>query len=350
MAKVCPGHRVALIGYLGTEIDIYQYQLLTGVGFRWVPKRGNTLPPNAVFCGKTAAGRPLYVGRGKIQDSLTPGKIDEDSGCLFMPFGYKETHISGDFEVLTYVGTRSPIVRDTPEEPSVAVAVDVALAAEPSGTSAGALEIATTSQVNGVVVNVDGRELVAVNSLAEYQDEGEMGAVNPLAGFQDFNIEDPEKEPDEVTLSKEDKKLKERDINLPKAKVLYNSVNLGSYKSSDGNLLVATQTTVISTQEKSLAVEATEHKTRAGVLPTATLAFNTLDCGGYESHDGKTKIAKKSIDPEKASQEEGEINLKKRSVDLPKLNMAEINKVDLGSYNAKNENSSTFKKTIKYKK
>lgn len=40
--------------------------------------------------GYTVEGEPLYIGRAAFKKSVTPGKVHQSHGCLYLPFGGKE--------------------------------------------------------------------------------------------------------------------------------------------------------------------------------------------------------------------------------------------------------------------
>lgn len=49
--------------------------------------------------GYTVDGEPLYIGRAPFKKSLTPGKVQQTHGCLYLPFGGKERSIT-EYDVL----------------------------------------------------------------------------------------------------------------------------------------------------------------------------------------------------------------------------------------------------------
>ncbi|KAM7342289.1 uncharacterized protein ACRADG_009754 [Cochliomyia hominivorax] len=101
-AKVVPNKGCAYVSYGGQEHTKYDFELLAGYGYGWVPDSNGSVPAGAVVCGRTSEGEPLYIGRGHWSGSLTPGKIHPSHGCLYIPFGGQEIRIH-DYEVLVRV-------------------------------------------------------------------------------------------------------------------------------------------------------------------------------------------------------------------------------------------------------
>lgn len=67
---------------IGIEFNHADYkkilQILTGVGFEWVPSANGHVPADAVVAGNQSNGESLYVGRANVSGSLS-GK---QSYCL----------------------------------------------------------------------------------------------------------------------------------------------------------------------------------------------------------------------------------------------------------------------------
>lgn len=74
-------------------------QILKGVGFNWVNGCYGNVPNTAVPGGKTCSGKLVYIGRAHHEDSLTPGKIHRNHGCLYIPFDGAELSFQ-EYEVL----------------------------------------------------------------------------------------------------------------------------------------------------------------------------------------------------------------------------------------------------------
>jgi len=98
-AKVIPNKSCAYVPFGGQEHVKYDFELLAGYGYGWVPDSNGGVPPSAIICGRTSDGEPLYIGRGHYQGSTTPGKIHPSHGCLYIPFGGQEVRIH-EYEVL----------------------------------------------------------------------------------------------------------------------------------------------------------------------------------------------------------------------------------------------------------
>lgn len=74
-------------------------QVLCGVGLTWVSSAHGRILSDAVCAGNQSNGEPLYVGRAKINGSLTTGKVQSSHNCIYVPFGGTE-HSFRQYEVL----------------------------------------------------------------------------------------------------------------------------------------------------------------------------------------------------------------------------------------------------------
>lgn len=98
--KFVPKRRVAYVSKDGIEFFKPHFEVLTGLGFTWVPNTNGDIPKGAVFVGKTTHGEPMYIGRGRLEGSVTPGKIIKSHGCLYVPFGgYEQATSNYEFLV-----------------------------------------------------------------------------------------------------------------------------------------------------------------------------------------------------------------------------------------------------------
>lgn len=61
-----------------------------GDGYTWVSSNSGNVPENAVMSGSTSEGEPLYIGRAFYEGSLTPGKVHQSHGCLYLPYNGSE--------------------------------------------------------------------------------------------------------------------------------------------------------------------------------------------------------------------------------------------------------------------
>ncbi|KAF7979886.1 hypothetical protein HWV62_40673 [Athelia sp. TMB] len=97
----------AVIGYSNEEIQLDTYEILIGDpnAVRWVDVMGdfdpNALGARPVEGGKENNGSPLYIAQAPIHGSVTPGKIRQDFGGAFVPYGGKE-HKVKEYRVLCY--------------------------------------------------------------------------------------------------------------------------------------------------------------------------------------------------------------------------------------------------------
>jgi len=98
-AKVIINKGCAYVSHSGQEISKTSYEVLTGYGYTWVPDSNGSVPSDAVEAGRTSDGETLYIGRGHIEGSTTPGKIHPSHGCLYIPYGGQEHKLSS-YEVL----------------------------------------------------------------------------------------------------------------------------------------------------------------------------------------------------------------------------------------------------------
>ncbi|KAL7738623.1 hypothetical protein ACLKA6_006916 [Drosophila palustris] len=98
-AKVIPNKSCAYVPYGGHEHVKYDFELLAGYGYGWVPDGFGNVPGGAVVCGRTSDGEPLYIGRGHYNGSFTPGKIHQSHRCLYIPYGGQEVRLD-NYEVL----------------------------------------------------------------------------------------------------------------------------------------------------------------------------------------------------------------------------------------------------------
>lgn len=57
------------------------------------------MPEGAVTAGTQSNGETLYVGRGHYKGSITPGKIHQAHGCLYIGHSHREVSIK-QYEVL----------------------------------------------------------------------------------------------------------------------------------------------------------------------------------------------------------------------------------------------------------
>ncbi|KAK9503882.1 hypothetical protein O3M35_010348 [Rhynocoris fuscipes] len=101
-AKIVPNQESALISYAGNELRKNSYEVLTSDYIEWKPSEGGAVPPEAVKVGRTPDGKPIFMGRAKVENSFpSPGRIDQDCGCLIVPFGGSEKKFTS-YEVLVH--------------------------------------------------------------------------------------------------------------------------------------------------------------------------------------------------------------------------------------------------------
>uniref|UniRef100_A0A1I8PFC2 Uncharacterized protein n=1 Tax=Stomoxys calcitrans TaxID=35570 RepID=A0A1I8PFC2_STOCA len=103
-AKVVPSKGCAYVAWGGSEHVKYQYELLTGTTYGWMPSEHGGVPPTSVLTGYDSQGQPLYIGRAYHNGSLSVGKVHSSHGCLYIPYGGQEIRLS-QYEVLV----RAPV-------------------------------------------------------------------------------------------------------------------------------------------------------------------------------------------------------------------------------------------------
>ncbi|KAL5273904.1 hypothetical protein ACFFRR_000581 [Megaselia abdita] len=97
--KIVPAKQLARASWGGREIQVHDFEYLTGLHYCWIPCHNGNVPHHAVSTGKTRSGETLYVGRGSYHGSLTVGKIHPSHRCLYIPYGDAE-HKLDCYEVL----------------------------------------------------------------------------------------------------------------------------------------------------------------------------------------------------------------------------------------------------------
>uniref|UniRef100_A0A2A4JPW6 Uncharacterized protein n=1 Tax=Heliothis virescens TaxID=7102 RepID=A0A2A4JPW6_HELVI len=99
--KLAIKHRAAYVPHGGREIPVHNFEVLCAPShaIRWLPSSNGQVPVGAIAAGNTHNGEPLYIGRVRHMQSLTPGKVHPSHGCCYISFGGSEiTHKS--YEVL----------------------------------------------------------------------------------------------------------------------------------------------------------------------------------------------------------------------------------------------------------
>ncbi|KFB37639.1 hypothetical protein ZHAS_00004877 [Anopheles sinensis] len=105
--KVIASSHMAYVPYEGKEICLDNFEVLTGTDFTWVASSNGLVPTGAFVAGKTASGKPLYVGRTDYNGSVVPGKIVSSHGCLYISFDGIE-HSFKTYQVLDIHGFLRP--------------------------------------------------------------------------------------------------------------------------------------------------------------------------------------------------------------------------------------------------
>lgn len=98
-AKVVADRSEAYVSCDGSEIKTDQVEILCGNNYEWVTADFQNIPNNAVFTDRFEDGQPLFIGRTRHHNSLTPGLVSPKDQCIFIPFGGHEIR-KLDFEML----------------------------------------------------------------------------------------------------------------------------------------------------------------------------------------------------------------------------------------------------------
>ncbi|XP_053965072.1 uncharacterized protein LOC128867668 isoform X2 [Anastrepha ludens] len=99
VAKIVPKKQIAFISWRGEAIPKDHFEVLCGTNLIWRQCYDHIIPENAVLCGKTALGQPVYIGRGHYEGSLSVGKVSSVHRALFIPFKNAERRLES-YEIL----------------------------------------------------------------------------------------------------------------------------------------------------------------------------------------------------------------------------------------------------------
>ncbi|PZC86148.1 uncharacterized protein LOC110380542 isoform X1 [Helicoverpa armigera] len=99
--KLAIKHRAAYVPYGGREVPVHNFEVLCvpSHAVRWLHSSNGQVPVGAIAAGNTHSGEPLYIGRVRHMQSLTPGKVHPSHGCCYISFGGSE-HTHKTYEVL----------------------------------------------------------------------------------------------------------------------------------------------------------------------------------------------------------------------------------------------------------
>lgn len=75
--KLAIKHRAAYVPHGGREIPVHNFEVLCCAphAVRWLHSSNGQVPVGAIAAGNTHNGEPLYIGRARHMQSLTPGKV-----------------------------------------------------------------------------------------------------------------------------------------------------------------------------------------------------------------------------------------------------------------------------------
>ncbi|KAL7728461.1 hypothetical protein ACLKA6_005216 [Drosophila palustris] len=99
-AKVIPNKGKGYVSYAGQEVELENYEVLSGHNYQWLAAENGQVPLGAVKVGQNVDGEFLYAGRGYHAGSLTVGKVHPSHGCLYIPYGSDEVKLFA-YEVLS---------------------------------------------------------------------------------------------------------------------------------------------------------------------------------------------------------------------------------------------------------
>uniref|UniRef100_A0A182JN32 DUF3421 domain-containing protein n=1 Tax=Anopheles atroparvus TaxID=41427 RepID=A0A182JN32_ANOAO len=89
-AKVIPDKKCAYVSHEGEEFQKSSFQVLCCRNVSWVKPQNGSIPPNAIPGGRTTSGEELFIGRGKFNGSVTPGKLFPKDRKLYIPYDKNE--------------------------------------------------------------------------------------------------------------------------------------------------------------------------------------------------------------------------------------------------------------------
>eukprot|EP00092_Neocalanus_flemingeri_P015416 GFUD01016684.1.p1 GENE.GFUD01016684.1~~GFUD01016684.1.p1 ORF type:complete len:183 (-),score=61.14 GFUD01016684.1:141-689(-) len=100
--KVNPEHNCCYIAWGGGEHSKEEYDILVAprnCDLTWVDASNGHIPTGAIQGGFNENNDPLYIGRARHEDSFAVGKINEEHGCCYIPYGGEEI-AKEDYQVL----------------------------------------------------------------------------------------------------------------------------------------------------------------------------------------------------------------------------------------------------------
>lgn len=94
--------KTASVTYLQKDVRVQDIEVLCAQPeiVDWVPISNGTIPPNAIEGGTAPLGSTLYVGRGRYQQTVTPGKVNSKTKTCYIGVGGYRVTMTQAFEVL----------------------------------------------------------------------------------------------------------------------------------------------------------------------------------------------------------------------------------------------------------
>lgn len=91
---------IAYITHEGLAVAKRNFEILVPeASYVWQSEENGEVPYRAFEVGKTQSGEILYLGRGKHEGAIIPGKVQPSQNCLFIPFNGTEVSLL-HYEVL----------------------------------------------------------------------------------------------------------------------------------------------------------------------------------------------------------------------------------------------------------
>ncbi|KAK9502376.1 hypothetical protein O3M35_011162 [Rhynocoris fuscipes] len=89
-AKISTKIKYAYFSNNGYEYRHREYEALVSNDTAWKLSSGGGVPPEALIIGTKFDGEPVYMGRTLMEGTITPGKVDPQHRCLFVPYNGTE--------------------------------------------------------------------------------------------------------------------------------------------------------------------------------------------------------------------------------------------------------------------
>ncbi|XP_075969767.1 natterin-4-like [Anticarsia gemmatalis] len=102
--KIIPSRdKHMFLPYDGKEHSPTEYEVLVNHPNHWVKTSGSNIPPNAIPAGSDRGDETIYIGRARIEGTLTVGKVHPSHGVCYLSYAGKEHHFP-NYEILVNCG------------------------------------------------------------------------------------------------------------------------------------------------------------------------------------------------------------------------------------------------------